>query len=119
MNKLEGIIRRVGWKEMCALFNEGQYWDRMRNGEFTPVLLEDRHPSVMKADEPFCTQSQSISYRDSEDREVVRVHQYLRPDKTLGASGRPDPKRLYQNGVWYRLIGKSEGASEQEPGGEN
>jgi hypothetical protein len=32
----------------------------------------------------------------SQDGEVLAlVHQYLRPDGTIGASGKPDPKRLY------------------------
>ena len=36
--------------------------------------------------------------------EVARVHQYLRTDGTLGGSGRrPDPKRLYEDGVLYAL----------------
>jgi hypothetical protein len=29
------------------------------------------------------------------------IHRYLRPDGTLGASGRPDPKRLVEGGVKY------------------
>ena len=64
------------------------------------------------SNEPFCTQSQSISYRDQDDNEVVRIHQYLRPD----------PKRLFKDGVWYRLekkkasdeVSASEG-DEQKP----
>ena len=35
--------------------------------------------------------------------EVARVHQYLRKDGTLGASGRPDPKMIIEKGVAYRL----------------
>jgi len=92
---------------MCEIFNEGQYWERMQNGEFRAVLLEDRHPSLTKANEPFCTRSQMVSYRDSEDNEVARVHQYLRPDKTIGASKRPDPKRILVGDVLYRLHKKA------------
>jgi hypothetical protein len=29
------------------------------------------------------------------------VHRYLRTDGTLGASGRPDPKRLREGGILY------------------
>jgi hypothetical protein len=33
---------------------------------------------------------------------VAVMHQYLRPDGTIGASGQPDPKRLVVEGdVWY------------------
>lgn len=103
------IPKRIDPQEMCAIFNDGGYWEKSKTGELTPVILEDRHPSLMKADEPYCTQSQSISYRDKDDNEIVRVHQYLRPDGTIGASGRPDPKRLYKDGTWYRLKKKKGG----------
>jgi hypothetical protein len=96
-------IRRISAKEMCEIFNEGQYWERVQKGEFSAVLLEDRHPSLTLANEPFCTHSQMVSYLDSQNDEVARVHQYLRPDKTIGASGRPDPKRLRVGDTLYRL----------------
>jgi len=35
--------------------------------------------------------------------EVARVHQYLRTDGTLGASGLPDPKAVLENGILYRI----------------
>ena len=88
---------------MRQRFNDGRYWERVQAGELATVLLEDRHPSVMAANEPICTRSQMISYRDQNENEVARVHQYLRPDGNIGASGKPDPKRLSQDGVLYRL----------------
>ena len=96
-------IRRISATEMCQIFNNGQYWERLKSGELKAVLLEDRHPSLMLANEPFCTHSQMVSYRDATDNEVARVHQYLRPDKTIGASGRPDPKRVLEDNILYRL----------------
>ena len=45
-----------------------------------------------------------ISIGDSNDDEIARAHQYLRPDRTLGGSGVPDPKRLYLNGMIYKLM---------------
>jgi len=47
--------------------------------------------------------SQMISYRTDRDEEIARVHQFVRPDGTLAASGRPDPKRLLEGGILYRL----------------
>jgi len=90
---------------MRERFNNGRYWERTQTGELTAVVIEDRHPSLMAANEPFCTRSQMVSYRDGL-AEVARVHQYLRADGTIGASGRPDPKRIYENGVLYRLVKK-------------
>lgn len=88
---------------MRQIFNEGRYWDRALSGEFTMVVLKSRHPSLPAANEPFCTQSQMISYRNKNGEEVARVHQYLRTDGTIGASGQPDPKRVLHNSILYRL----------------
>ena len=100
-------VRRVTAQEMCEIFNREQYWERLQRGEFRAVLLEDRIPASIEADEPKDTRSQMISYRDKDDNEMARVHQYLRPDGTIGASGKPDPKRLLFDGILYRLHKKS------------
>jgi hypothetical protein len=99
-------MKRITTTEMQRMFNEGGYWDKAKSGEFTAVTLEHRHPSLTAANEPFCTYSQMVSYRDASDNEMARVHQYLRPDGTVGASGKPDPKRLFVDGTLYRLMKK-------------
>jgi hypothetical protein len=99
-------MKRIEPTEMQRLFNEGGFWERAKSGELTMVTLEHRHPALTAANEPFCTHSQMISYRDSNDNEMARVHQYLRPDGTIGASGKPDPKRLFCDGELYRLVKK-------------
>lgn len=91
---------------MQKMFNEGAIWEKAKSGHLRMVQLEDRHPALTAANEPHCTRSQMISYRDSSGNEVARVHQYLRADGTLGASGRPDPKRLLVKGTLYRLTKK-------------
>ncbi len=89
---------------MRKIFNDGDYWGMAQRGEFTSVLLEHRHPSRTEANEPFCTYSQMVSYRDpASNNEVARVHQCVRPDNTIGASGKPDPKRVLVGTVLYRL----------------
>ncbi len=88
-------------------FNDGNYWERTRKGEFTAVVIDQGQPGPeVSAQEPSGTVSQMVSYRDANNDEVARVHQYLRPDGRLGASGLPDPKRLYENGIIYRLMKK-------------
>lgn len=87
---------------MREKFNGGRYLEQTKSGQLTAVLMKDRHPSLPAANEPFCTRSQMVSYRNGA-MEVARVHQYLRTDGTLGASGLPDPKKLYENGVLYLL----------------
>jgi len=96
------LIQRIAAKEMREKFNSGHYWEQTKSGHLTTVLMKERHPSLTAANEPFCTRSQMVSYRNGE-LEVARVHQYLRTDGTIGASGLPDPKKLYENGVLYIL----------------
>jgi hypothetical protein len=83
------------------IFNANDYWGRAKSGEFTQKILKDGHPSPPLADEPFCTKSQIVEYVDRSGNTVAHVHQYVRTDGTLGASGRPDPKALCHNGVLY------------------
>src|SRR5580698_11534962 len=96
-------IKRIEVNEMQKIFNEGGFWEKTKSGELTTVPLEDRHPALTVANEPFCTRSQMVSYRDASDNELCRVHQYLRTDGTIGASGKPDPKRLLLGDTLYRL----------------
>jgi hypothetical protein len=99
-------ITRILEPEMQRRFNEGRYLERLQAGELSATVMDDRHPALTVAAEPFCTRSQMISYRDLDGNEIARVHQYLRTDGKLGASGKPDPKRLYEDGILYRLVKK-------------
>jgi hypothetical protein len=103
-------IVRLSAKEMQKRFNEGGYWERARQGHYTQLVRESRHPALTVANEPFCTQSQMVSYLDKDEIEVARVHQYLRMDGTIGASGKPDPKRLREGDIVYRLEKKRQAA---------
>jgi len=77
------------------MFNESQYPAMIAAGQLVPEFLRNDHlKEPEKRKEPFCTHSQFIRYSDHAGQWVVEVHQYLRPDKTIGAGGRPDPKRL-------------------------
>jgi hypothetical protein len=83
------------------MFNSGNYWQRAKNGEFQQKLLRDGHPSPPRAAEPDCTRSQSIAYTDKDGKKVAKVHQYLRKDGSIGASGKPDPKSLRIGNIVY------------------
>ena len=50
-------------------------------------------------DEPPGTRSLTISYVNNAGERVFMVHIYLRPDDSIGGSGKPDPKWLFENGV--------------------
>ena len=83
------------------MFNDGLYWQRALAGELVVRMARDSHPSAPKANEPFCTRSQTIIYLDAQGQRLAVVHQYLRQDGTLGASGKPDPKKIWKDGRIY------------------
>ena len=87
---------------MRALFNQGQYWKRARNGEFTLEYVYDK-PAPPEAEQMRGTRSQVIAYINSNGDQIALVHQYLKPDGTLGGSGQPDPKELLERDVLYKI----------------
>jgi len=95
-------VKRVTSVEMCKRFNEGKYWEQVKSGLLTEHLLESRKSTLLSS-EAVEISSELLSYRDLNGNEVARVHQFRRPDGTLAASGKPDPKRLFEGGVLYRL----------------
>lgn len=79
------------------MFNESQYPEMIAHGQLVPkypYLRDDHLKEPEKRGEPQCTHGQMIRYLDNNGRWLVEVFQYRRPNKTLGASGVPDPKRL-------------------------
>jgi hypothetical protein len=77
------------------IFNEGDYLQKIESNELVPFFKERHHPSNPPAGEPICTWSELLVYYTEELDPVVEVHRYLRPDQTIGASGRLDPKRIF------------------------
>jgi hypothetical protein len=53
-----------------------------------------------------------ISYRTLAGEELARAHRYIGPDGKIGASGKPDPKRVYKDGKLYRIKSKKQLARE-------
>ena len=92
----------VSKQRIRALFNEGKYWTRARNREFTLEYLYNKRAPA-KAGQPRGTKSQIIAYINSNGQQVALVHQYLKPDGTLGGSGKPDPKELLEGAVLYNI----------------
>lgn len=86
------------------MFNDGEYWKRVQTGQGLYQTVEhDEHIQRKRFGQPRCTRSQMMAYRDEQTRLVALVHQYRLADGRLGGSGRPDPKQLLKDGVWYVL----------------
>ena len=83
-------------------FNWKCFWERTKGGDLTAVIQRSV-PSRIESGQPAGTATQSVSYRDANNLEVARVHQYLLPSGKLGGWGRPDPKEMVHNGILYRL----------------
>ena len=97
----EPPIKRVSASVLRQLFNDSGYWEQYKNGQLQSILRKSKHPSAPLAKEPICTQSQYITYVNNMGIKIAGVHQYLRPDGTIGLSGRPDPKEVFIDGVLY------------------
>jgi hypothetical protein len=76
-------------------FNQKKYYEKTLTGEITTKIIRNSHQKVPPPGEPICTRSQMVKYYSLDGDVLALVHQYLRPDGTIGASGKPDPKRLY------------------------
>ncbi len=91
-------LSEVQWVEAQTirdLFKESQYPERMRSGELNQEIIKRSHlqnPGQKRM--PVCTHSEVLLYTSHDNKEFVIVHQYLKPDGTLGASGKPDPKKI-------------------------
>lgn len=96
------LTKRVSENELRRLFNEGRYYERMLAGEFKAIIVSEiprrRGDRRIRG-----SRSQFVEYWDKSGVLIARVHQYRKKDGSLGASGRPDPKRLRREGVLYQL----------------
>ena len=105
------VDRSVSPTELRRRFNDGDYWPRAEAGEYRQEVARDGHPSLERSGEPYCTRSQIIDDLDRDGQKIAKVHRYLRPDGTLGGSGRPDPKALIEGGGRYRALQPKDRAS--------
>jgi len=94
-------VRRVQPDDLRREFRNQRIPERLADGSLWSLVKSEKVPSPPLAHEPPGTKSQII-YVYEGIQKVAVMHQYLRPDGTIGASGQPDPKRLVVEGdVWY------------------
>lgn len=84
----------VSESKLRAMFNSGAHAGPGGSASLRHVLTRNTHLNPSRSGQPPCTRSQVVFYFDQSGARVAVVHQYLRPDGTLGASGKPDPKWL-------------------------
>jgi hypothetical protein len=88
-------VKPVPVVELRKKFNERDYQSKIASGDIWEEILDSPHATPKHSGQPFCTHSQMIAYREHHsNKKVALVHQYLRPDGTIGGCGRPDPKWL-------------------------
>lgn len=78
--------------------------EKVADGTVTLDVIKSKHPTRTVAMEPFCTKSQVVRYSDNDGNEIASAFRYLRKDNTIGASGKPDPKRVLIGGTIFRVI---------------
>lgn len=91
---------------MQDLFRSRNLFEHIENKTFVEIVLKERHANPAKSGQPFCTYSQLLSYENLSGVEIIRAHQYRKPDGKIGASGKPDPFRIFdeKENVIYKLL---------------
>ena len=97
---------RLSKEEMRDFFNK-HILERLQNGEFKQDVLKARHADPFKSGQVFCTYSQIILVQDKDNIEIAKLHRYMLPTGTLGASTLPDPFRVEWEGKIYKLKRKN------------
>lgn len=83
------------------LFNASGYLDRIVEGTIVEDIKRHQHRDPPPDGCPYCTHSQIIRYFTEDGQKVAVVHQYKKPDGSIAASGKPDPKWLHVDGITY------------------
>lgn len=95
-------VKRVSDWALKRRFNCGGYLGKYLSKSFTFDVTHQGQPEAWR-NLPPGTISQEIMLRDRNGDDVAKIHQFLCPDGTLGASGFPDPKRIFTKRRSYRI----------------
>jgi hypothetical protein len=95
-------VKYVSATEIRKIFNEGRFEDLVAYRVLKERIIREGNPAPA-SNQPAGTKSQILAYLNQDGRQVAVVHRYLRPDGSLGGSGKPDPKKVFQNGELYVL----------------
>ncbi len=92
-------------EEVRRVFNEGGF---ERDAKLGLLIVEvaDSRPAKDSSIRNWVpgTLSQNVYYLNKDGEILAKAHRYLRPDGDLAASGKPDPKRVF-DGECYLVVG--------------
>jgi hypothetical protein len=93
---------RISEQELQRKFNrnDGGYNNRMHELEI--VCVHDR-PADPKSNQVYGTRSKIVKFKEN-GMTVMTVHFFVKPDASLGASGKFDPKYLIVDGVAFYIV---------------
>jgi hypothetical protein len=83
-------------------FNALDLFGQLLRGEIVAVVDKERRARPSSGQEPGTLSQRLIYFRHGVP--VAVVHQYLKPDGTLGGSGLPDPKWLRDGDVILKFL---------------
>lgn len=88
-------VEFVSAQTLRHLFNSRDYTKLATTGQLRINVKRENHLLTPEAKLlPRCTLGQFIEYIDPDGQWHAQAYQYLKPDGSLGASGKPDPKRI-------------------------
>ena len=91
----------VTQQELNRIYNAGAYAELIRAGDLLLEVKRSGHPAPERSGLPSCTRSQILRVYDKTYARIAVLHQYLLPNGSIGASGRPEPKALLIDGTLY------------------
>jgi hypothetical protein len=98
------IRRRVPPRVIRKIFNDNGYLELVKSGAWTARIDQSEPIRRPFPGHPRGTRSQIVHYLNERGHVMAIVHQYRKPDGSIGGKGKPDPKFLVHKGVLYHAL---------------
>jgi len=89
--------KRVTQLWLNQQFNQNGWEERLAS--YTKVEIHNS-PTPSEHGQPEGTLTMGYDYYDTENKLLATIFFYLKPDRTLGGSGKKSPKGLLVDGIW-------------------
>ena len=95
------MVKVPAWK-IRKIFNHNGYFELVKSKTLRSRIVQSEPIRHAFPGHPHGTRSQIVHYLDDKGRVVAIVHQYRKPDGSIGGkNGLPDPKFLFHKGICY------------------